>query len=342
MRRHRRKKNKWKWFVFLVVIISTGTYFYIQGNEIFPGRNHIAEHRENNAEKQYAKTPYTIISPNTILSMPNINYKKLFCDNNDTQIVAAQTNGITKFQSRKDFIETSELMKMNSCALYEIDSLTHSMPYLVPIARLLLDDIAIHFQQLLSQNHPNNNYRLIVTSILRTQDDVTRLRKRNRNASENSCHCYGTTFDISHRRFDKLSGTDVNDQILKHTLAQVLYELRKMGRCYVKYEGRQGCFHITVRTSNIEKNIFDMQYWHALLSKYKYAEDGNFSDNNPHNQAHETRNVIVEQFVSNKKITKQEASSKLKPVFQEEIITESKKEPNPKVSPSKTYHPPLF
>ena len=34
---------------------------------------------------------------------------------------------------------------------------------------------------------------------------------------------------------------------LKWVLSEVLKDLRKQGRCHIKYEKRQGCFHITVR-----------------------------------------------------------------------------------------------
>ena len=34
---------------------------------------------------------------------------------------------------------------------------------------------------------------------------------------------------------------------LKSVLAEVLQDLRKQKKCYVRYEFKQGCFHITVR-----------------------------------------------------------------------------------------------
>ena len=47
-----------------------------------------------------------------------------------------------------------------------------------------------------------------MTSVLRTQDDVKRLRRRNGNASANSAHFYGTTFDVSWKRFQKIEDED--------------------------------------------------------------------------------------------------------------------------------------
>ena len=73
--------------------------------------------------------------------------------------------------------------------------------------------------------------------------------KRNVNASERSVHCYGTTFDISYKRFVKIdeNSEDARDVDLIAVLAEVLRDLKKAGRCYVKYEIKQACFHITAR-----------------------------------------------------------------------------------------------
>ena len=98
-----------------------------------------------------------------------------------------------------------------------------------------------------------NPNKLVVTSVLRTKDDVKKLRRTNGNASENSCHFYGTTFDISWKRFTKVEDPDgrpmqdVGADTLKLVLSEVLRDMRQSDRCYVKYELKQGCFHITVR-----------------------------------------------------------------------------------------------
>ena len=98
-----------------------------------------------------------------------------------------------------------------------------------------------------------NPNKITVTSVLRTKDDVKRLRRRNGNASENSAHCYGTTFDVSWKRFQKVEDEDgrplqdVSSDTLKLVLSEVLRDLKKAEKCYIKYELRQGCFHITTR-----------------------------------------------------------------------------------------------
>ena len=79
------------------------------------------------------------------------------------------------------------------------------------------------------------------------------MRRRNGNASANSAHAFGTTFDVSYRRFKKVEDPDgrpmqaVSADTLKLVLAEVLRDLRKADKCYIKYELKQGCFHITAR-----------------------------------------------------------------------------------------------
>ena len=129
-----------------------------------------------------------------------------------------------------------------------MDSLTHSYPYLVPEAAELLADIGRAFRDSLDARG-GGDYRIKVTSMLRTPATVRSLRRVNRNATEESTHQYGTTFDISYSKFicDNPAATRRTFEDLKNLLGEILYDLRASGRCYVKYEYRQSCFHITVR-----------------------------------------------------------------------------------------------
>ena len=142
------------------------------------------------------------------------------------------------------------MVLIESNEYYIVDSLTHSLPYLVPKAGDLLSSIGSNFLDSLESKGLNPN-QVVVTSVLRTQDDVKKLRKRNGNASEKSAHFYGTTFDVSWKRFKKVEDDrpmqDVNRDTLKLVLSEVLRDLRKAETCYVKYELKQGCFHITAR-----------------------------------------------------------------------------------------------
>ncbi len=182
-----------------------------------------------------------------------ISYKRSFPDLNDTHMKAAKSLGIRPVKSREEAARrTGKLEQIASCETYHLDSLTHSVPYLVPKASDLLQRIGQNFLDSLSAKGLNPN-KIIVTSVLRTQDDVKRLRRVNLNASANSTHCYGTTFDVSWKRFkkiDELDGRpyqDVSSDTLKLVLSEVLRDLRRDEQCYVKYELKQGCFHITAR-----------------------------------------------------------------------------------------------
>jgi hypothetical protein len=39
----------------------------------------------------------------------------------------------------------------------------------------------------------------------------------------------------------------VRDDTLKFVLSEVLRDIRQEERCFIKYEVKQGCFHMTVR-----------------------------------------------------------------------------------------------
>ena len=182
-----------------------------------------------------------------------ISYKRSFGDLNDVQLATAKKIGIRPMETREDAEEMAgRLVEIAPCELYDMDSLTHSIPYLIPKASALLDTLGANFLDSLENKGLNPN-RIIVTSVTRTKDGVKRLRRTNMNASLKSCHFYGTTFDVSWKRFEKVEDPDgrpmqdVSADTLKLVLSEVLRDLRKADRCYVKYELRQGCFHITAR-----------------------------------------------------------------------------------------------
>lgn len=184
----------------------------------------------------------------------DVNFAKEFNDVNDVQLAVAQAIGVPPVRNREEAEKLkSKLVKLEATDTYVIDSLTHSIPYVIPSAKELLDDIGRIFQDSLSAKGLNP-YKLVVTSVLRTEEDVAKLSKNNINASENSTHRYGTTFDLSYWRYVKIPDLrgrpyeDVPPEYLRATLSQVLKDIHDQGdRCYVKYERQQNCFHITVR-----------------------------------------------------------------------------------------------
>lgn len=184
-------------------------------------------------------------------------YPACFPDINPVQLKAAMANGITPVTSREEalaYIQSGELVNISNSPFYALDKLTHSIPYLVPKCQQLLNTICINFMDSLrSKGLPP--HIPIVTSVLRTSSDISKLQKGNVNATTNSCHCYGTTIDITYNRFYPVTGNYVSsrrnvaryNERMKKILAQVLLDLRMQGKCYVKYERMQACFHLTVR-----------------------------------------------------------------------------------------------
>lgn len=182
--------------------------------------------------------------PHRILSVPN--YKKAFPDSQSVQIVAAEHWGVRPVMNREDAEKRKkELVYIGESPYWHVDRLSSSIPYLVPRAALLLQDIGQAFyDSLYVKGVPLQ--QLIVTSVLRSKDDVARLQRHNQNATERSCHLFGTTFDICYNRYHPI-GRPVCDDTLKWVLSEVLRDKREEGRCYIKYEVKQGCFHMTVR-----------------------------------------------------------------------------------------------
>ncbi len=195
------------------------------------------------------------ISPSSkkhkILSVPD--FKTCFPDTQAVQLSAAMKYGVKRVKNREDAERRkSELVYVGSNPYYHIDPLYSSIPYLVPRAAVLLQDIGqAFFDSLYVKGIPL--HRPIVTSVLRSEADVVKLRRHNGNATENSCHMYGTTFDICYNRYETVENPDgparraVRNDSLKYVLSEVLRDMREQGRCYIKYEVKQGCFHMTVR-----------------------------------------------------------------------------------------------
>ncbi|MCM1310589.1 MAG: DUF5715 family protein [Bacteroides sp.] len=175
------------------------------------------------------------------------NLAKQFNDLNEAHLVYATKIGIKPIRDTRDILRLSRpLRQINSTKHYKIDRLSHSYPYLVTRAAELLDTIGDRFNQKLKERG-GAHYTLKVTSLLRTEESVKRLQRRNVNSTSNSAHLYGTTFDISYIDFYEhaLNTTKLNNEQLKNILAEVLLELREEGRCLVKFERKESCFHIT-------------------------------------------------------------------------------------------------
>ena len=192
---------------------------------------------------------------NKSVKIKELNYASLFNDQNGVQLKAAARFGIKQPLKNRDAADDVKdgLVRIRSNSHYSIAKLTHSIPYLTEGAAELLDMIGKNFLDSLENKGLNPN-KIIVTSVLRTQEDIKKLQKSgNPNAVKNSAHCYATTFDIAYAYYDKTWFKNfrfcesVEPETLKKVLGEVLRDLRRQKKCYVKYEVKQRCFHITTK-----------------------------------------------------------------------------------------------
>lgn len=173
---------------------------------------------------------------------------KVFNDSNYIHWADAEKVGIAPLSdTRSHFFSGKKLVKVTSCEDFYVEPLTHSSPYMVPEAAAMLHEVGRRFRDSL-RARGGGDYRIKVTSVLRTPAGVRKLRRANRNAIDSSVHQMGTTVDISYSRFMAYSPSPARSaEDLKNLLGEVLFAMRAEGKCWVKYERKQPCYHITVR-----------------------------------------------------------------------------------------------
>ena len=244
------KRRSWGIVVLVLLVVLAGCLFCAWRLAVCGQRSAVNEHPLIESHNRLLRSEIPAIAANTI------RYRELFADNNDVQLKAAKKMGLKTPEAIKQPEECDDLVVVKTNPWYSVDTLYHSKPYLVPEASLLLTYISRRFDELQDLEGIETKVRPIVTSFLRNKSQVSRLRRVNRNATENSCHLYGTTFDLSYCRFVTTDGEVVMDNgKYKQLLALALYELRFEGLCYVKYERRPPCFHITVRAVDYEGGL---------------------------------------------------------------------------------------
>lgn len=162
-------------------------------------------------------------------------YVDNFCDNNTTQLSEANSIGVAPMDTDADYekrVNEGKLVRLMDNSNFYLSDVKY--PHVVPRTVELLDSIGARYRR----NIGTFGEKLKVTSATRTTAYQRKLSKGNVNATQNSCHTRGTTIDIS---YAPLSSKE------KKALGEALLSLRNEGRCYVKYEQRQPCFHITAR-----------------------------------------------------------------------------------------------
>jgi hypothetical protein len=160
-------------------------------------------------------------------------------------------NGIGKPVSyRKQIVRLlndSTLIPIKANQYYVIDTLFHSYAVTRPQVKTFLNKLGAQLQYRL-RHTPLNKVQFTVTSAFRTQSSVKRLMQKNKNAIKNSSHLHGTTIDISYKTFF-LDGKQLDEseaKYVKETLSEILFDLRKKKKCWVKFEYFQTCYHTVV------------------------------------------------------------------------------------------------
>lgn len=255
---YRRRSSRGKgclWLLMLLVMLAAILLFWLRRSSeeraVADDDAVVVEQPDTNDEnrvyrRRLLRSEIPPINHNTL------NYHELFNDSNYVQLSAARAAGINPVTLGRPE-DCDQLVPIFSTRYCKVDSMYHSRPFLTPEAVLLVDYIGHRFRQLMHEYYPSaDEYRLVITSALRTAQSERNLRRVNRNATDTSAHMYGTTFDISAQRTEHVpSGRDTVVEMCRQMLALALYELRYEGLCFVKYE-RGSCFHTTVRTTQYE------------------------------------------------------------------------------------------
>ncbi len=179
-----------------------------------------------------------------------------FRDLNAKHVKYAKQGGVSPFNTNDEFkkgigtlIKDDKLVEIKDNRYYRVCDLTYSHPYLTPEAKQFLEDLGKRFQKKLDEKDLPNYY-FQISSLLRTEENQKKLSRTNGNASSNSSHLYGTTFDIPYftvvKRTFFWKEAEVTDGRASKLLSEAIGELRKEGRCVAVTERNEACIHITV------------------------------------------------------------------------------------------------
>ncbi len=135
-----------------------------------------------------------------------------------------------------DLVTREELVPLeNTNALLINPSIEDNRRYSRPWTRDFVNDISDDFYAKFHQ-------KIILTSAVRTQEQQTKLRRRNRNAAPSdgeiaSSHLAGTTIDFAKKGMSKAQ---------RKWFDHYVYDLQQSGLVEAAEERRQACYHIMV------------------------------------------------------------------------------------------------
>ncbi|REG83359.1 DUF5715 family protein [Algoriphagus antarcticus] len=178
-------------------------------------------------------------APRIILPIPEGIITKEY----DKHLYAGENNGFGLIEDESHFkklIEEQKLELVNHGAGYEVMALTHSHPYITPYSKIVLEGLGQAFQ-----TQTDKDSFFTITSVTRTPEQQTSLKRRNRNATSGiSSHSYGVSFDISYIRFNGKKGSN---RAAQKKLEMILNEFQESDKIFFIKERKQSCYHITVR-----------------------------------------------------------------------------------------------
>lgn len=244
MMRNRKKKISTPQYILLIItLLGIGLILFFGIKQLKPAK------KERQVSKLYSECDRIHFANAPIEPRDKLN------DLNEVQIIHAEKNGLkAPFQTNDefnakiaDFVQKSILIEVTENRFYQLKSLTHSQPYLIPEAIDMLDEIGYRFQEELKEKK-YNNYKFRITSLLRTAETQNNLSHRNGNATKSvSCHLYGTTVDISYKNFYNTQNDTIEPSYEAiQALTKVLIDMRKECKLLAVRERHQSCFHITV------------------------------------------------------------------------------------------------
>ena len=196
-------------------------------------------------------------------------------DVNAVQTARARALGVSPTASVDPLVASGRLVALeDSTRLWVLRDLDYSVPYVTPSAHGMLVEIGERFQaQLDSLGLPP--MRMVITSVLRSSEMQSKLRRSNPNAARGvSAHQYGTTVDVAYRRFAPPAPSvdtvtygapphlqpqlrQLQDSLFVETgtqraaelqaiLGRVIQEMRDEGKLMVMMERSQTVYHMTV------------------------------------------------------------------------------------------------
>jgi hypothetical protein len=198
---------------------------------------------------------------------------------NATHVAAARRNGVGPVRDSAhlaDLVRRGTLVQLpDSTQWWVLRELDKSLPFVTPGTQAALEVVGQRFHARLDE-HGLPPFRLDITSVLRTSQQQSALRRRNPNASATtSSHEFGTTLDIAYLSFaapqsidhaslnlepaEQVSGSLRTEVIaamdslgtryaphLEGELGAVLQQLQRDGMVLILRERSQPVYHITV------------------------------------------------------------------------------------------------